>query len=249
VNVLKPSKQTTIFTLLELGKSQREIERASGIDRKTIRAYQRKYVASQANSPGVATGEVAQTPPPRPPDEAPSVQASSTAPVPVRGASSCEPWREFIEAQLRLKRNATAIYQDLVDLHGFGHAYNAVKRFVGKLKFREPEQFDRLEFAPGEEAQVDYGEGALTLDPLNKRWRRPRLFVMTLRYSRRSFRRVVWKSGQQVWAELHEQAFRYFGGATKYVVLDNLKEGVCRRRLNIEPPCRFNIEPGRVADS
>lgn len=231
MNVLKPNKQTIIFTLLELGKSQREIERASGIDRKTIRAYQRKYVASQANSPGVATGEltveVFQTPPPRPPDQVPSTEVSNTAP----GSSSCEPWREFIEAQLRLKRNATAIYQDLVDLHGFTHAYNAVKRFVGKLKFREPEQFDRLEFAPGEEAQVDYGEGALTLDPLNKRWRRPRLFVMTLRYSRRSFRRVVWKSGQQVWAELHEQAFRYFGGATKYVVLDNLKEGVIKPDL------------------
>jgi hypothetical protein len=23
----------------------------------------------------------------------------------------------------------------------------------------------------------------------------------------------------------------------------------CQRRLNIEPPCRFNIEPGRVANS
>ena len=56
MNVLKPNKQTTIFTLLELGKSQREIERVSGIDRKTIRAYQRKYVASQANSPTPATG-------------------------------------------------------------------------------------------------------------------------------------------------------------------------------------------------
>jgi transposase len=158
---------------------------------------------------------------------APSSEQTNTVP----GASKCEPWREFIEEQLRLKRNATAIYQDLVDSHGFGHAYNAVKRFVGKLKFLEPEQFDRLEFVPGEEAQVDYGEGALTMDPSSKRYRRPRLFVMTLRYSRRSFRRVVWKSSQQTWAELHEQAFRYFGGATQYVVLDNLKEGVIKPDL------------------
>lgn len=49
---------------------------------------------------------------------------------------------------------------------------------------------------------------------------------MTLRYSRRSFRRVVWKSSQETWAQLHEQAWRYFGGTTHYVVLDNLKEGV-----------------------
>ena len=41
MNVLKPHKQTTIFTLLGLGKSQRDIERITGIDRKTIRSYQR----------------------------------------------------------------------------------------------------------------------------------------------------------------------------------------------------------------
>ena len=49
---------------------------------------------------------------------------------------------------------------------------------------------------------------------------------MTLRYSRRSFRQVVWKSSSEVWARLHEQAFRYFGGCVNYCVLDNLKEGV-----------------------
>jgi len=236
VNVLKPNKQTTIFTLLQRGKSQRDIERTTGIDRKTIRSYQRKYEAinkaSCVNSPAVATGEAtcptSQTPPPWPPGEVkPTTEQTHAA----AGVSKCEPWRDFIEEQLRLKRNATAIYQDLVDLHGFGHAYNAVKRFVGKLKSQQPEQFDRLEFAPGEEAQVDYGEGALTMDPSSKRYRRPRLFVMTLRYSRRSFRRVVWKSSQQIWAQLHEQAFRYFGGVTQYVVLDNLKEGVIKPDL------------------
>ena len=54
---------------------------------------------------------------------------------------------------------------------------------------------------------------------------------MTLRYSRRSFRRVVWKSSQEAWARLHEDAWRYFGGACRYVVLDNLKEGVVKPDL------------------
>ena len=210
---MKPNRQITIQTLLALGKSQREIARATGIDRKTIRGYARKAVS--ANSPGVATGSPEQIPPPRPPAH----------------TSACEPWREFIGSQLELKRNAMAIYQDLVDVHGFAQGYNSVKRFVGQMRAREPEQFDRLEFAPGEEAQVDYGEGALTWDVMTKRWRRPRLFVMTLRHSRRSFRRVVWKSGQQEWAQLHEQAFRYFGGVPRYVVLDNLKEGVLKPDL------------------
>jgi transposase len=143
----------------------------------------------------------------------------------------CHVHREFIQAQLRLRRNATAIFQDLVDTHGYTGAYNSVKRFVRALRHKEPEQFDRLSFLPGEEMQVDYGEGAPTLVPGTERYKKPRLFVATLRHSRRSFRRVVWKSGQHLWAQLHEQAFRYFGGCPQYVVLDNLKEGVHRPDL------------------
>jgi hypothetical protein len=59
----------------------------------------------------------------------------------------------------------------------------------GSQRHKEPEQFDSLSFAPGEEMQVDYGEGAPTRVPGTERWRKPRLFVATLRYSRRSFRR------------------------------------------------------------
>ncbi|WP_288128689.1 IS21 family transposase [Thiomonas sp.] len=219
MNVLKPHLQATIWTLLRKGSSQREIARVTGIDRKTIRAYVQRFAEAEANSPGVATDLGEPTVPPRPPAAA------------AGSVSACEPHRTFIEAQLRLKRNATAIYQDLVDQYAFAGAYNSVKRFVARLKAREPEQFDRLEFAPGEEMQVDYGEGALTRVPGSQRYRRPRLFVATLRYSRRSFRRVVWKSSQRVWAELHEQAWRYFGGSTHYVVLDNLKEGVLKPDL------------------
>jgi transposase len=220
VNVLKPHLQTTIWTLLEAGSSQRDIERVTGIDRKTIRVYQKRFAAAAAaTSPGVATdsagvnaGPAQQIPPPRPPAPAPAPAAAT--------ASACEPHRAFIEAQLRLRRNAMAIYQDLVDRHGFTGAYNSVKRFVGKLRQREPEQFDRLAFLPGEEMQVDYGEGALTRVPGTDRYRKPRLFVATLRYSRRSFRCVVWRSSQETWARLHEQAWRHFGGSCRYVVLD-----------------------------
>ena len=237
MNVLKPNQRATVYTLLERNTSGREIARITGIDRKTVRSYRSRWLAELANSPGVATGSVPasnaevggvaiQTPPPWPP--APAAASTSTS------TSLCEVHREFIETQLRLRRNATAIYQDLVDSHGFTGAYNSVKRFVRALRHKEPEQFDRLSFLPGQEMQVDYGEGALTLVPGTAnapRYKRPRLFVATLRYSRRSFRRVVWKSSQQVWAQLHEQAFRYFGGCPQYVVLDNLKEGVLKPDL------------------
>lgn len=221
MNVLKPHLKATIYTLLKNGVSQHEIERKTGIDRKTIRRYQREWEG--ANSP-MATGPeglVGQTPPGWPP----AGTASGSRGIPKEASSACEPHREWIEVQVRLGRNAMSIYQDLVELYGFNHKYNSVKRFVRGLKARDPERFDVLEFKPGEEAQVDYGQGAPTLHPATGKCKKPYLFVMTLRYSRKSFRKVVWNTNQQVWARLHEEAFRCFGGSVRYVVLDNLREG------------------------
>jgi hypothetical protein len=75
-------------------------------------------------------------------------------------AITCETWVDRTDT---LGRNAMSIYQDLVDTRGFKHGYNSVKRFVAKLRTREPERFDVLEFLPGEEGQVDFGMGAPTL--------------------------------------------------------------------------------------
>ena len=147
MNVLKPHLRTTVETLLKNGATQREIERQTGVDRKTIRKY--------SKSPTLATGpgcKVGQNAPPRPPDGG----ESNLKKTPKRAASACAPHREWIEKQVTLGRNAQSIFQDLVEQFAFTHAYNSVKRFVRCLKAREPERFDVLEFLPGEEAQVDY---------------------------------------------------------------------------------------------
>jgi transposase len=268
MNVLQPSKKTAIITLLTNGISQREIGRKVRVDRKTIRKYARmadKNKETEAaaveisKSPRVATGSeesLGQNPPPRPP--ASEESESEEEKIPAHARSACEEHRCWIEEQVRLGRNAVAIYQDLVERYAFEHRYNSVKRFCRALRKKHPTQYDRLEFGPGEEAQVDYGLGALTRIPGKNTYRRPRLFVMTLKYSRRCFRKVVWTSGQVVWAKLHEEAFRYFGGVTRYVVLDNLKEGVIKPDL-YEPQlnpvyaavlAHYSVvaDPARVAD-
>jgi transposase len=271
MNVLQPDKKAAIITLLTNGISQREIERKVRVDRKTIRKYARMVGSNKpigegnSKSPEVAidSGEgVDQNPPPRPPVQEASVSASESSedeyPMSAHARSACDPHRLWIEEQVRLGRNAVSIYQDLVERFAFEHKYNSVKRFCRGLRRRDPVQYDRLEFPPGEEAQVDYGLGALTRKPGTNTYRRPRLFVMTLKYSRRCFRKVVWTSSQVVWAKLHEEAFRYFGGATRYVVLDNLKEGVIKPDLH-EPglnPVYASVlahygvvaDPARVAD-
>lgn len=63
-------------------------------------------------------------------------------------------------------------------------------------------------------------------DPETGKYRRTRLFVMTLGYSRKAVRLLTFRSSSRIWAELHEKAFRRLGGASRVVVLDNLREGV-----------------------
>src|SRR5262245_64787861 len=71
--------------------------------------------------------------------------------------------------------------------------------------------------------------------PQTDKYRRTRLFVLTLGYSRKAVRLLVWQSSTQVWAELHERAFRQLGGTVRVIVLDNLKEGVLTGHLRSCP--------------
>lgn len=122
-----------------------------------------------------------------------------------------------------------AIWQDLVSGYGFGGGYQTVQRFVRKLsRSSGPEPVGIIVTAPGEECQVDYGTGPMVRDPQSGKYRRTRLFVMTLGYSRKAVRLLVFRSSSQTWAELHEMAFRRLGGSCRVLILDNLKEGVLK---------------------
>ena len=167
--------------------------------------------------------------PPNPATRAEVSTDPAAIPRPSRApsASACEPYRELIVEALGRGRNAMAIWQDLVDGHGFPARYASVRRFVVALRGRTPvDARVVITTAPGEEAQVDYGDGPMVRHPKTGKYRRTRLFVLTLGYSRKSIRLLTWQSSAQTWAELHERAFRRLGGTTRVVVLDNLKEGV-----------------------
>jgi transposase len=150
-----------------------------------------------------------------------------TEPVGKSSASESEAYRETIELELSRDRNAMGIWQDLVDRHGFTGSYQSVQRFVRTLRgAATPEARVIIETAVGEECQVDYGTGPMVRDPDSGKYRRTRLFVLTLGFSRKSVRLLVFRSSARVWAELHEKAFRRLGGSTRVVVPDNLREGV-----------------------
>ena len=224
-NVLEKAKQEQVIARGRLGWSLRRIEQATGVRRETASGYLRS-VGIALRTPG-GWGRKA---PPKPANEViTGFLPEMTLPAQdgQRTASSSEAYRELIELELTRGRNAMGIYQDLVDGHGFTSSYQSVQRFVRKLRGAvSPDARVIIETRPGEECQVDYGTGPMVRDPDSRKYRRTRLFVLTLGCSRKCVRLLVFKSSTRVWAELHEKAFRRLGGSTLVVVLDNLREGV-----------------------
>ena len=226
-NVLGRDQQQQVVALGRLGWSLRRIERETGVRRETVSEYLkaagvpvrgRGRPSEGPAKPAIVSGEVSTDSPPR---------ARPPAPTRAPQASACEPHRDRIEAALTVGRNAMAIWQDLVDEVGFTARYASVRRFVRQLRgATTPEARVVITTAPGEEAQVDYGDGPMVRHAETGKYRRTRLFVLTLAHSRKAVRLLVWQSSAPIWAQLHERAFRRLGGTPRTVVLDNLKEGV-----------------------
>jgi transposase len=235
-NVLSEEKKQQVIALGKLGWPLRRIEQATGVRRETASAYLKSagvvvclpgwgHRAPSKPAIGVTTD---------PGLSKPAIEVTTDFGQPIspaigshRATSACEPYRDLIEQGLGRGRNAMAIWQDLVSDQGFAGRYQTVKRFVRKLRGPQlPEAAGIILTAPGEEAQVDYGSGPMVRDAQSGKYRRTRLFVMTLGYSRKSVRLLAWRSSSRMWAELHEKAFRRLGACPRVVVLDNLKEGV-----------------------
>ena len=223
-NVLSESTLQQVVALGQLGWSLRRIQEATGVRRETASGYLKAAgipVRAAGGRPGVWPPPNAAT--------TPEVSTDPATRLPARpvSASACEPYRELIRDAVERGRNARVIWQQLVDEHGFPARYASVRRFVATLRGPAPvEARVVIRTEPGEEAQVDYGgDGPMVRDASGK-YRRTRLFVLTLGYSRKAVRLVVWRSSAQMWCELHERAFRRLGGTVRVVVLDNLREGV-----------------------
>ena len=246
-NVLTEEKRQQVLALGRLGWSLRRIERATGVRRETASGYLkaagvvvqgRGRRRTQSSNPAISA-QVSTDSSAEPAAETGTGAATAVAgdrPTRAPRASACEPYRELIVEAVGRGRNAMAIWQDLVDDHGFPAAYASVRRFVATLREQPAVQARAvITTGPGEEAQADYGDGPMVRDPATGKYRRTRLFVLTLGYSRKSVRLLVHRSSAQVWAELHERAFRRLGGTVRVVVLDyvpgNIVVVMCPRTI------------------
>jgi len=150
----------SIKALLEEGVPKKTIARRLGIDVRTVR----KHAARIARG---ATG----------PARAPS-------------PGKLDAYRARIEERVARGMSAVQIFQELVREPGFDASYPTVRRLVKRLRRTAPEVYCRMRYAPGEEAQVDFGSiGRLERDGARRQaW----LFVVTLCWSRYAYYELVW---------------------------------------------------------
>ena len=221
-NLLKVAMIETILSLHGRGWSQRRIARELGIDRETVARHLKLTSpdSNPANAPiGSEPGEAASNP----------ANAPIGSGVVDRGGrtSECEPFRELILGKLELGLSAQRIYQDLVAEHAFAGSYYSVRRFVGRLDEKQELPFRRIETAPGEEAQVDFGTGAPIVAADGKR-RRTHVLRVVLCHSRKGFSEVVFRQTTDDFLRCLEDAFWHFGGVPQRLVLDNLRAAVTK---------------------
>lgn len=142
---------------------------------------------------------------------------------------------------------------------GYQGGRSILSEHVSKIRGPKREKFLRIETLPGEQAQCDWGNFGYVYFG---EYKRPlSCFVMTLSFSRLLY--LEWTVSQclEDFIRCHVNAFNFFGGVTKEVLYDNLKQVVLQRsgkEIHFNPkfmefagiylfrpiPCR----PGRGSD-
>jgi transposase len=184
----------SVRALHEEGVPKKKIARQLGLDRRTVRKYISRIVRG------------------------------ASEPRRTRVASKLDPFLDVIASKVAQGLSAVQIYQDLCGAAGFDACYETVKRAVRTLRRTEPEVYCRMSFAPGEEAQIDFGDvGMLLVDGQPRRvW----LFAMTLCFSRYSYYELVLDQTVPTFLGVIRRGFEDFGGAPERVKPDNLKSAV-----------------------
>jgi transposase len=108
---------------------------------------------------------------------------------------------------------------------GYTGGYSILKERVRRLRPpRRQEAYLSLAFEPGECAQVDWGcAGTLVVGNTN---RRLSFFAMVLCYSRKLYVEFTLLERQEQFLACHHNAFLYFGGVPRRVMVDNLRSAV-----------------------
>jgi transposase len=158
------------------------------------------------------------------------------APQPPR-PSNLDPFKPYIVRRLTELPllTATRLF-DEIRLRGYRGSAKHLRRYVAMVRHpKERKAYLRVEFEPGEQAQVDWGSfGYLRIGghqrPLS-------VFAMVLSWSRALFLDFSLDQKTETFCRMHRTALEFFGGVPRKIVYDNLKSVVLS---HVGPTVQFN---------
>ena len=183
-------------------KSMRQIAREEGYSRPTVE----KAITNHLHNP---------------------YRLTRAKPSPIFG-----PYKERVEALLqqndqmpRKQRYTVHRIFEIIRTEGYQGSESRLRQYVAARRQAEqiPEVFLPLEFEPGQDAQVDWGEALATIDGQKQK---VQVFVMHLCYSRRTYAACFPSQNQESFLWAHIQAFHHFGGVPQRISYDNLATAV-----------------------
>jgi transposase len=219
-----------ILVQWDAGQGVSAIARALGYSRPTVRKYVRAARQAGLVRGGQRRRETAW-------EQLARSVVEQVAAIRTRGTAGAEMARFHVYLAEHLGRaRLSVLFQRLRDEQGLRASWSTFYRYVaqhwpehGKPSPRPTIRLD--DPPPGEEAQIDFLYVGRWYDPEEERLRRLYAFLMTLSHSRHQFLYPVLGEDSAAWLEAHVEAFKFFGGAPKRLVPDNLSAGILRPDL------------------
>lgn len=197
------------------GKSNRYIADNLGVDRRTVSKY--RQVFERQN---LLNGELPEL-------EQLNRLVAEQLPNKEKGRpSSIETWAQPIQQYVDKGLTPRLVYQKLSEDPRFSASESAIYRYVRKLRPPAVQATIRVETAPGQEGQVDFGKVGKLWDAETQTMRAAWIFTLILSWSRHMYVEFVFDQKIETWLACHRRAFEFFGGVPARLKIDNLKAGI-----------------------
>lgn len=222
-----------VFRLrFELGLSQRNIAKATGLARSTVEKYLKR--AREVGLSWPLTESTSES----------ELWAKLSPPLPTTNAESSElerplpDWKKVHRELGRKDVTLNLLWEEYRDEHPKGYARSQFYEHYGRWK-ETLEPTLRLVHVPGEKMFVDWAGQTIDIrDPKSGEDRRVSIFVAVLGFSQKVYAAAFENQKLPAWVSAHCKALEFYGGVPALIVPDNPKTAVtvpCRYEPQIHP--------------
>jgi transposase len=142
-------------------------------------------------------------------------------------ASKLDAYKKQIDQLLEQCPDYSAVQiMQFLNPNGYTGSISTLKSHLQKVRPSVKRTFLKLNFLPGDCMQVDWGCAGFIM--VGNKKRRVSFFVIVDTYTRMLYVKFTLSERQDAWNECHRDAFEYFGGVPRRVMVDNCKTAVLK---------------------